>query len=110
MKKASSLDTRQPELILFWYDLCVCRLVGLGGRSLLCEDWVITQCAAARVGLILVRALCVCRLVQVGRRSLLCNDWVITQYVAARVGFILVRALCVCRLVWGSGKDGAGVG
>ena len=23
MKNGSSLDTRQPELVLFWYDLCV---------------------------------------------------------------------------------------
>ena len=43
VKTGSPLNMPQPQLVLFWYDLCVCRLVGVrvGGRSLLCEDWVI---------------------------------------------------------------------
>ena len=53
-KAGSSFSVSQPELVLFWYNLCGCRLVGVGGRSLLCEDWVITQCTTARTGLILV--------------------------------------------------------
>ena len=33
MKNGSSLDTRQPELVLFWYNLgvCVCMWGGGGG-------------------------------------------------------------------------------
>ena len=90
VKTGSPLNMPQPQLVLFWYDLCVCRLVGLeggGGEGACCAKTGSSFNAPQSELVLFWYDLCVCRLVGVGGRSLLCEDWVITQYATARVYF-----------------------
>ena len=82
--------------------------MGGRGKELLCKDWVITQYATARAGLVLVQSLCMCRLVgggvRVEVRGACCAKTGSSPSVCCfRAGCILGSSSCVggCRLRMG---------